>query len=312
MTRCLLALGSNMGDRPENLSRATGAVAELPGSRLLARSRWHETAPIGGPDGQGPFLNGSLLLDTRLSPVELSHALQAIERSLGRERSVRWDARVIDIDLLLYGQMRIASQKLFVPHPRMSFRRFVLEPASEIAGSMVEPTTGWTLCQLLRHLDNSPRYVALAAAQPEHATRLARALAKSLGSPHLEALLPSAGTGADSPSTKRVELTAVLGKSAWRKVPELAARLPGKSELSLPPVVSGFWCRTVPSGCVRPALVIAWDFPGVPATVAAFQDACNRPGHGPLARVAGEDFSTVLLEAAAAIRAVWPQIPPAN
>ena len=309
MTRCLLALGSNLGDRRENLSRATGEVASLPGSRLLARSQWHETTPIGGPSGQGAFLNGSLLVDTRLSPVELSRALQNIEQSLGRQRVVRWDARVIDIDVLLFDRLQFKSPELIIPHPRLSFRRFVLEPAREIAGSMVDPTSGWTLAQLLRHLDNSPRYVAVTAAQPESARRLADGVCQALGSFQVESLLPLAASGPDSPTAKTVEFTSAIRESNWLQVPELAARLSGTAESTLPPVVSGFWCEAVSSGLVRPALVIAWEIPNSTKTHAEFRENLERLGHGPLARIEGEDFSAVLSEAIAAVRAVWPRLP---
>ena len=309
MAHCLLALGSNLGDRWENLSRATGAVASLSGSQLLARSQWHETTPIGGPSGQGAFLNGSLVVDTRLGPAELSNAVHDIERQVGRQRVVRWEARAIDIDLVLYDRLRIESPELTIPHPRLSFRRFVLEPACEIAGSMVDPASGWTLAELLRHLDNSPRYVAVTAAKPESARRLAAEICRVLGSPQLESLLPIAASGPDSPSTKKVELTPALRASNWRQVPELAARLLGEAEPALPPVVSSFWCDAAPPGLVRPAVVIAWEIPDSTMAHAEFRENLERPGHGPLARIEGEDFSAVLSEAIAAVRAVWPHLP---
>ncbi len=309
MARCLLALGSNLGDRRENLSRATGEVASLPDTRLLARSQWRETTPIGGPGDQGAFLNGSLLLDTRLGPAELSRALQDIERSLGRRRVVRWDARVIDVDLLLYDRLQFDSPELTIPHPRMSFRRFVLEPGCEIAGSMVDPTSGWTLAQLLRHLDNSPRYVAVTAAQPESARQLAGGICQALGSPQLESLLPLAASGPDSPTAKTVEFSGAIGESNWLRVPELAARLLETTESTLPPVVSSFWCDAAPSGAVRPALVIAWEIPPSAAAQDELREKLDRPGHGPLARIEGDDFPAVLSEAIAAVRAAWPHLP---
>lgn len=309
MARCLLALGSNVGDRRENLARATSAVASLPATWLLARSQWHETTPIGGPSGQGPFFNGSLLLDTRLSPGELSRALHDVEQSLGRRRVVRWDARLIDIDLLLFDRLQFKSPELVIPHPRMSFRRFVLEPACEIAGSMVDPTTGWTLAQLLRHLDKSPRYVAVTTSQTESAQRLARGICQALGSPQLESLLPPARSGPDSPDAKTVELPSVLRESNWRQVPELAARLNSTAEPTVSPVVSGFWCDAARWGLVRPALVIVWENPNCEADRGELREKLDRAGHGPMARIEGADFATVLSEAIAAVRAFWPDLP---
>ena len=153
---------------------------------MLARSGWHETSPVGGPDGQGGFLNGALLLETSVSATELCEKLLKVEASLGRQRAVRWDARVIDIDLLIYGSQTIAEPNLIIPHPRMSFRRFVLEPAVEIAGEMCHPDSGWTLSGLLNHLDSAPRYVAVTAEDPSIADWLADQLANRLGCPRLE------------------------------------------------------------------------------------------------------------------------------
>ena len=181
MARCLLALGSNLGDRRSNLDRACAALSSLPQSQLLARSRWHQTAPIGGPSGQGQFLNGAAILQTALEPTELAEALHASESQLGRERAIRWDARVIDIDLLLYEDRRIDLPSLTVPHPRMSSRRFVLEPAVEIAGSWVHPDSHWTLAQLLAYLNNSSRNVDIITRHYQLAVWLANRLARTFG-----------------------------------------------------------------------------------------------------------------------------------
>jgi len=313
MARCLLALGSNLGDRREMLSRATLEAAALPNSRLLSRSQWQVTEPIGGPGGQGAFLNGSLLLDTQLDPAELSSAVHEIERQLGRQRVVRWDARAIDIDLLLYDLQEIETEQLTIPHPRMSFRRFVLEPACEIAGSMIHPSSGWTLAQLLRYLDNAPRYVAVTAAEPASARRLATQLCQVLGSPQLERQFPTSATGPDSLPSEGVEfvqgMADMLHESRWRQVAELAARLPIAAEPSLPPVVSSFWCEGAEAGLVRPAVVIAWEKSSPAKAQAKFRQMLSRSGHGPVARIQGEDFPAVLSEALAAIRAVWPTLP---
>jgi len=313
MARCLLALGSNLGDRREMLSRATLEAASLPNSRLLSRSQWQVTEPIGGPGGQGAFLNGCLLLDTQLDPAELSTAVHEIERQLGRQRVVRWDARAIDIDLLLYDLQEIETEQLIIPHPRMSFRRFVLEPACEIAGSMIHPSSGWTLARLLRHLGDAPRYVAVAAAEPASACRLATELCQALGSPKLERQIPDSAAGPDSLPSEGVEFTQgmadMLRESRWRQVPELAARLPLAAEPSLPPVVSSFWCEGAEAGLVHPAVVIAWEKSSPAKARAVLRKMLDRPGHGPMARIQGEDFPAVLSEALAAIRAVWPTLP---
>src|SRR5687768_9904073 len=101
MSACLIGLGSNLGDRAETLSRAVSQLLSHPSIRVLARSGWRETRPVGGPGGQGAFLNGAVLLDTSLGPRELLAELRAVERTQGRKRGEHWAARTLDLDLLL-------------------------------------------------------------------------------------------------------------------------------------------------------------------------------------------------------------------
>ena len=108
------------------------ALARLPGTRLVARSRWHETEPVGGPPGQGPYLNGVVLLDTELEPRALLAELQQLEQRAGRVRTEKDGPRSLDLDLLLFGERQIDSPELRVPHPRLEERRFVLAPLSEV------------------------------------------------------------------------------------------------------------------------------------------------------------------------------------
>ncbi|MEX2112122.1 MAG: 2-amino-4-hydroxy-6-hydroxymethyldihydropteridine diphosphokinase, partial [Pirellulales bacterium] len=98
---------------------------------------------------------------TSLTPQALHAQLQQIERDLGRQRAERWSARTIDLDLLLYGEQSIETPDLVVPHPRMAFRRFVVEPAADVAPQMVHPAIGWSMARLLAHLDMALPYVAL-------------------------------------------------------------------------------------------------------------------------------------------------------
>jgi 2-amino-4-hydroxy-6-hydroxymethyldihydropteridine diphosphokinase len=161
MPRALVALGSNLGDRKQLLARAGELLAATPGVARVVASAAHETAPVGGPAGQPSFLNAAAALDTTLSASDLHAALVHIERHLGRTRTQRWGSRTIDLDLLLYGTDVIDTPSLTVPHPRMAYRRFVLAPAAEIAPDMLHPTSGWTIAQLLAHLDKAAPYVAL-------------------------------------------------------------------------------------------------------------------------------------------------------
>jgi len=125
--RVYLGLGSNLGEREAMLRRARALLAALPGTTLSARSGLYETAPVGGPE-QDDYLNQVVELQTALSPRELLAAVQDVEAQLGRERTIRWGPRSIDVDILWYHGFSGADARLEVPHPRMEERRFVLEP----------------------------------------------------------------------------------------------------------------------------------------------------------------------------------------
>jgi pantoate--beta-alanine ligase len=152
MAKCLVGLGSNLGDRVAQLSAALAELRRLPNTRIVAQSSLLETAPVGGPQGQGRYLNAAALLETELAPRDLWAQLSGIEQRLGRVRSECWGPRTIDLDLLLYDQQIINTEALLVPHPRLAQRRFVLEPAAEIAANLGDPTSGMTIQQLLDQL----------------------------------------------------------------------------------------------------------------------------------------------------------------
>ncbi len=176
MATALIALGSNVGDRERTLDRALEALGCNPAASIAARSRWRETAPVGGPPAQGSFLNGAALLETSLEPASLAALLRETEARLGRKRHQRWGPRTLDLDLLLFGERIIDTPDLTVPHARMAWRRFVLEPAAEIAPSMLHPTIGWTVSRLLDHLNTARPYVAIAGPPGVGKAALARRL----------------------------------------------------------------------------------------------------------------------------------------
>lgn len=180
MPQALIALGSNLGDRKATLERAISLLQATPGVEGLRASEWRATLPIGGPPGQGEFLNGAAVVSTSLAAGALAQRLSEVEIELGRERTGRWGPRTVDLDLLLYDGLTLEGP-LRVPHPRMVFRRFVLEPASEIAGEMVHPTIGWTIEQLRDHLRTAPDYVAISGIVFEHTRQLAADAAKEVG-----------------------------------------------------------------------------------------------------------------------------------
>jgi 2-amino-4-hydroxy-6-hydroxymethyldihydropteridine diphosphokinase len=149
----LIGLGSNLGDRRATLEGAIAALAATPGVRVRRVSSYRETEPVGGPPEQGTYLNAAAVLETTLDPCELLHVLQAIETRSGRVRTVRWGARTLDLDLLLFGDRIIETTELTVPHPRLAERRFVLEPLVEVAPDAIEPRTGRSVSELLAELD---------------------------------------------------------------------------------------------------------------------------------------------------------------
>jgi 2-amino-4-hydroxy-6-hydroxymethyldihydropteridine diphosphokinase len=173
MAHALLALGSNLGDRARLLQDAIDALAAAPGVRLLKHSDWIETAPLGGPAGQQPFLNGAALLETSLDPEALHALLLDLEQRAGRERTRRWAARTLDLDLLLYDQYVCHTPALRIPHPRLAVRRFVLLPACQVAPDMLHPEIGWTISQLHEHLERAVPYFAITATSPALAEWLA-------------------------------------------------------------------------------------------------------------------------------------------
>src|SRR5688572_16504734 len=152
MTRAWIALGSNVGDRRAHLERALAGLARTPSTRVVRSSSWIETDPVGGPAGQGPYLNGVAELETELGPRELLERLLALEREAGRVRTVEGAPRTLDLDLLLHGESRIDEPGLIVPHPRMEQRIFVLAPLAELAPDLVLPHCGRTVAERLREL----------------------------------------------------------------------------------------------------------------------------------------------------------------
>lgn len=159
VTICLIAIGCNQGDCGENIRSAVEKIDSLPGSSVLKISSMWKTSPVG--DVQGQFLNGALLLETELQPDVLMNHLLQIEQAGGRDRQRDPGNRPIDLDILLFGQHILNTELLVVPHPRMSFRRFVLEPAAEIAPEMSHPILKTTLAQLLDRLRKERNIIAV-------------------------------------------------------------------------------------------------------------------------------------------------------
>ncbi|BBO36320.1 2-amino-4-hydroxy-6-hydroxymethyldihydropteridine diphosphokinase [Lacipirellula parvula] len=346
MAHALVALGANLGDRARQLGGALDEFARLPESQLIRRSGWFETPPIGGPTGQGAFLNGAALLETSLAPTALLAALQRIEDALGRVRTERWGARVIDLDLLLYDQF-VSSQQhsllsgslplegrvgegverwyplqsplpspppqgegtseslvarsldgsqvseirrppchadnLIVPHPRMAFRRFVLEPAAAVAPGMIHPPSGWTVAALLRQLQHGTDVAAVIADSEQQA----EAWAERLRAHFRNAFAASPGA---------LALPQIVTWAAYRAGAD-------ESRRRRPKLILNFSSASTAAG----------ESPTQPARPAFHAGAGSRrmpnlPTGGPVAWISQLGAADPMTEAAAAIQAVWPEL----
>lgn len=140
---------------------AIAELGKLPGSKVTALSSFYETSPVGVTD-QPFFLNAVLRLATELDPPDLLSQLQRIEKVVfGRTRTIRWEARKMDLDLLLYNNQVVTSPELVLPHPRLAERRFVLQPLCEIAPQLIHPVLMRSMKKLLDDLRSNESVVKL-------------------------------------------------------------------------------------------------------------------------------------------------------
>jgi 2-amino-4-hydroxy-6-hydroxymethyldihydropteridine diphosphokinase len=159
--QCLISFGSNLGLRAALIADAAQIIASSSLVHDLKASRLFETPPIGGPAGQEPFLNAVAAFDTEASARKILDLLQETEQRLGRTRDLRWDSRVIDLDVVLHGELVGGGTGLTVPHPRYTARQFVLQPACDVAANYRDPRFGWTLERLTGHLNEGLPSLAL-------------------------------------------------------------------------------------------------------------------------------------------------------
>lgn len=200
MPRTLISLGANLGNVRETMKLAQQMLQDEFVGGELRFSRLYRTPPVGGPDGQGDFLNGIAALTSDLDVWSIWESVKRVESGLGRHRLHRWEARRIDVDILLHSQredshgevgetVRLMESVIWtphfkVPHPRMCMRSFMLVPALEVAANWIEPVSGWTLERLAQNLKSShPIVIATPSADLEEALKIR--IANEKVSPHV-------------------------------------------------------------------------------------------------------------------------------
>ena len=344
MPSCLIGLGSNAGDRHEALRRAVARLNEHPQIVVVAQSRLLETAPIGGPTGQGPFVNGVLLIETSLAPDALLELAGRIETDLGRRRRQRWAPRCVDLDLLLYDDLVLDTPTLALPHPRMAWRRFVLQGAVEIAPSMIHPTTGWTISRLWDHLNAATPYMAIAGSIGAGKTQLAerleqgtsvRWIAERPDTPRLDAFYADpAGNAWDMEIEFLGQRTRLLAADSadrrqWTVSDFWFDQSAAFAEVWLPPDRLEEFLRRwseARAHVVRPKLIVLLEAPAeellrrvqqrgrrgeqtlteqqLERISRAIADRADRPDQGPVMKLSAEDPDRILEEVHAAMQAM--------
>jgi 2-amino-4-hydroxy-6-hydroxymethyldihydropteridine diphosphokinase len=294
MPTCLLGLGSNVGDREATLRAALTEIDSLPNVRLVRHSTFFRTRPLGMSPDQEEFLNGAAVIDATVDPLRFLEHLQRIESRHGRQREGQWAARTLDIDLLLYGDEVMETGALTLPHARMAFRRFVLEPAVEIAPKMIHPVIGWPLERLLLHL-NAARD-ELAVLSPSQAVRdaLASTLAKQYPAKAI-----------DRPTFKTADTFWPPAYASW-----LALDCPADDRRPARGKAGGL----AYAAAAFPKLTVLLDAEadGPAGVKSAWSTIVRRPGRGPTLRLQPTDQATIRTEVSAAIETIWPDLGPAQ
>lgn len=151
-----IGVGSNLGKKKENYLEALTRIAKIPQTRIIKESSLYESEPLG--DSKEWYVNGAIEVETELGPEELLNRCKNIERAMGRKKvRKKWGARIIDLDVLLYNNLKLEKRNLKIPHPEMHTRKFVLIPLSEIAPQVVHPVLDETISELLVSVKDNKR-----------------------------------------------------------------------------------------------------------------------------------------------------------
>ncbi len=148
MNTAYISLGSNLGDRAENIKKAIEILKAEEKIKVKKESSIYETEPIGGPL-QGFFLNKVIEIETSFTPLHLINFLKETEKKLGREKREKWGPRFIDLDILFFNDLILKDVDLEIPHPRLTERKFVLVPLAEISPELCYPGSGKKIKKIL-------------------------------------------------------------------------------------------------------------------------------------------------------------------
>lgn len=289
MANALLALGSNLGDREETLRAALGEIDALPDVIVRKASGFYRNRPLGGPQGQEEFLNAAAVFQTKTPPSRLLAELHDIELRHGRQPAERWAPRTLDIDLLLYDNEVQETPILTLPHPRMSFRRFVLQPAAEVAPRMLHPVIGWSVERLLLHLDAASDRVAIVSPADNARTHFTQLLVEQFDARPVG--------GAEFP----------VAEQLWPAQMTQWLELSSSKDHQPPPRPSA----TLPYAAAEfPKLTILIDAAGDSpyGGKAQWSAIVRRPGRGPTLRLQATEVANFSAEITAAVEAVWPDL----
>jgi 2-amino-4-hydroxy-6-hydroxymethyldihydropteridine diphosphokinase len=284
----LLGLGSNVGNREATLRAAVAEITALPDLQVVRHSEWHRMRPVGGPAGQADFFNGAAVVETTIAPLTLLAELQQIETRHGRTRGKRWGSRTLDIDVLLYGDNVSETVMLTLPHLRMTFRRFVLEPAAEIAPKMRHPVIGWPIERLLLHLSRASNAVALVSPSEAVRQQVSGVLAERRGARPI--------------SRPAFDVAEHHWPPRWTTWLEVSAQA-----LAAAPVAGGPTADLPYAAATFPKLSVLLDadVAHCGADKLQWSTLVRQPGRGPMLRLQTTNPQEIETEVLAAVDAVW-------
>ena len=294
MPTCLLSLGSNVGHREATIAAAIGEITALPDVQLIRHSGWHRSRPVGGPPGQGEYVNSAAVIETTIAPLTLLSELQSIEARHGRQRGERWAPRTLDIDILLYGNEVSETPMLTLPHPRMTFRTFVLAPAAEVAPKMRHPVIGWPVERMLLHLQQASDSVALVSPSESIRQRIGALVVERCG-----VKLSS------RPTFPTADHHWPPLWTTWLEVsPDASSNKPTTEQhAELPYAAAAF---------PKLSVLMDADVAHRGADKLQWSTIVRQPGRGPTLRLQTTDVAEIEAEVLAAMNAVWPDLGPAG